>query len=31
LCACEARNPAGVCCLGEVNSISKRLQPSSRS
>jgi hypothetical protein len=19
LCACEARNPAGVCCLGEVN------------
>jgi len=21
LCACESRNPAGVCCLGEVNRI----------
>ena len=31
LCACEARNPAGVCCLGEVNSVCKRLQPSSKS
>jgi hypothetical protein len=26
LCACEARNPAGVCCLGEVNKASKRLK-----
>lgn len=25
LCACEARNPAGVCCLGEVNKAAKRL------
>ena len=25
LCACEARNPAGVCCLGEVNSAARRL------
>src|SRR6266571_1957453 len=25
LCACESRNPAGVCCLGEVNSAVKRL------
>ncbi len=25
LCACETRNPAGVCCLGEVNKASKRL------
>jgi hypothetical protein len=24
LCACEARNPAGVCCLGEVNRATKR-------
>ncbi len=22
LCACESRNPSGVCCLGEVNRIS---------
>jgi hypothetical protein len=26
LCACEARNPAGVCCLGEVNKAAKRLK-----
>ena len=26
LCACEARNPAGVCCLGEVNKATKRLK-----
>lgn len=26
LCACETRNPAGVCCLGEVNRTMKRLQ-----
>ena len=25
LCACESRNPAGVCCLGEVNKAAKRL------
>lgn len=25
LCACESRNPAGVCCLGEVNMAAKRL------
>jgi len=25
LCACDARNPAGVCCLGEVNRVTKRL------
>lgn len=25
LCACETRNPAGVCCLGEVNRAVKRL------
>ena len=24
LCACETRNPAGVCCLGEVNRAAKR-------
>jgi len=26
LCACETRNPAGVCCLGEVNNATKRLK-----
>lgn len=25
LCACESRNPAGVCCLGEVNRAVKQL------
>jgi hypothetical protein len=25
LCACEARNPSGLCCLGEVNRTAKRL------
>lgn len=25
LCACESRNPAGVCCLGEVNKAAKRI------
>ena len=25
LCACESRNPAGVCCLGEVNKAAKTL------
>lgn len=26
LCACDTRNPAGVCCLGEVNRVAKRLE-----
>jgi hypothetical protein len=26
LCACETCNPAGVCCLGEVNKAAKRLE-----
>jgi hypothetical protein len=26
LCACEARNPSGICCLGEVNRIEKKLK-----
>lgn len=26
LCACEARNPSGMCCLGEVNRTAKRLK-----
>ena len=25
LCSCESHNPAGVCCLGEVNRAAKRL------
>ena len=25
LCACEARNPSGACCLGEVNRAVKRI------
>ncbi len=25
LCACDTRNPAGVCCLGEVNKCARRL------
>ena len=25
LCACETRNPAGACCLGEVNKAARRL------
>lgn len=29
LCACEVRNPAGVCCLGEVNRIAQRLKQES--
>ena len=27
LCACDARNPAGECCLGEVNRTAKLLMP----
>jgi len=26
LCACETRNPSGMCCLGEVNKTAKRLR-----
>ena len=25
LCACEARNPSGMCCLGELNKVAGRL------
>ncbi len=28
LCACEARNPSGLCCLGEVSRAVKRLMTS---
>ena len=31
LCACEARNPLGMCCLGEVNKTANRLRDSSQS
>lgn len=31
LCACETRNPSGVCCLGEVNRAVKRLMASEES
>lgn len=31
LCACEARNPSGGCCLGEVNRAEKRLLESKQS
>jgi len=27
LCACEIRNPSGVCCLGEINRTVNRLSP----
>ena len=26
LCACDARNPSGMCCLGEVNKTAKVLK-----
>lgn len=26
LCACDVRNPSGLCCLGEVNRVAKRLK-----
>ena len=29
LCACESRNPAGVCCLGEVNKTANRFRTTS--
>ena len=31
LCACEARNPSGVCCLGELNKTANRLRETSPS
>jgi len=31
LCACESRNPSGMCCLGEVNKTANRLRDSSQS
>jgi len=31
LCACEARNPSGMCCLGEVNKTANRLRDTSQS
>ncbi len=31
LCACEARNPSGMCCLGEVNKAANRLRETSQS
>jgi hypothetical protein len=30
LCACEARNPSGMCCLGEVNKTANRLKETSQ-
>ena len=30
LCACEARNPAGICCLGELNKAANRLRETSQ-
>ena len=29
LCACDARNPSGMCCLGEVNKTANRLREAS--
>jgi len=31
LCACETRNPSGMCCLGEVNKTANRLRASLQS
>ncbi len=31
LCACEARNPSGMCCLGEVNRAANRLRETAQS
>jgi hypothetical protein len=31
LCACEVRNPSGICCLGEINKTANRLRETSRS
>jgi CopZ-like zinc binding protein len=31
LCACEVRNPSGICCLGEMNKTANRLRETSHS
>ncbi len=31
LCACDDRNPSGVCCLGELNKTTNRLRETSQS
>ena len=31
LCACDSRNPSGMCCLGEVNKTANRLRETSQS
>jgi len=31
LCACDDRNPSGMCCLGEVNKAANRLRETSES
>jgi len=31
LCACDARNPSGMCCLGDVNKSANRLRETSQS
>src|SRR6266550_1847459 len=31
LCACDSRNPSGMCCLGELNKIVNRLTETSQS
>ena len=31
LCACDDRNPSGMCCLGEVNKAANRLRETSQS
>jgi hypothetical protein len=31
MCACEMRNPAGVCCLGEVSQTVKRFSAQHKS
>ena len=30
LCACDSRNPSGMCCLGEVNKTAHRLRETSQ-
>jgi len=31
LCACDSRNPSGMCCLGELNKAANRLRETSQS
>jgi Zinc binding domain len=31
LCACETRNPSGVCCLGAVKKVAEQLTPPEQS